>query len=167
MLGQTTPEPFKSDLISSWLFQATMLLMLGVYLIACLLYGDELQKQMPEAERIIIRSLLYVLAIITFPLTNLIRHIQLKLNQTMPFLGNDAKIEAKKRYFFTTMVSMLLIESLGVYGLLMFIWGDTVNTLYIFLGLSTLGMYLYRPKFNEYKSIITALSLESLIDSDK
>lgn len=158
MFGRTTPESFKSDLISSWLFQAIMILLLGVYLITCLFYGDQLQNPMPEAQRILIRSLLYLLAIITFPLTNLIRHIQLRLNQTMPFLDNDGRVVAKKRYFFTTMVSMLLIESVGLFGFLMFIWGDTANTLYIFISLSALGMYLYRPKLTEYNSIINALT---------
>jgi hypothetical protein len=76
----------------------------------------------------------------------------------MPFLDNDGRVVAKKRYFFTTMVSMLLIESVGLFGFLMFIWGDTANTLYIFISLSALGMYLYRPKFTEYNSIITALT---------
>ena len=158
MFGRTTPESFKSDLISSWLFQGIMILLLGVYLITCLFYGDQLQNPMPEAQRILIRSLLYLLAIITFPLTNLIRHIQLRLNQTMPFLDNDGRVVAKKRYFFTTMVSMLLIESVGLFGFLMFIWGDTANTLYIFISLSALGMYLYRPKLTEYNSIINALT---------
>ena len=158
MFGRTTPESFKSDLISSWLFQGIMILLLGVYLITCLFYGDQLQNPMPEAQRILIRSLLYLLAIITFPLTNLIRHIQLRLNQTMPFLDNDGRVVAKKRYFFTTMVSMLLIESVGLFGFLMFIWGDTANTLYIFISLSSLGMYLYRPKLTEYNSIINALT---------
>jgi uncharacterized membrane protein YbhN (UPF0104 family) len=158
MFGRTTPESYKSDLISSWLFQGIMIFLLSIYLIACSFYGDQLQNPMPEAQRILIRSLLYLLAIITFPLTNLIRHIQLRLNQTMPFVNNDGRVVAKKRYFFTTMVSMLLIESVGLFGFLMFIWGDTANTLYIFISLSALGMYLYRPKLTEYNSIINALT---------
>jgi hypothetical protein len=45
-----------------------------------------------------------------------------------------------------------------LFGFLMFIWGDTANTLYIFISLSALGMYLYRPKLTEYNSIINALT---------
>jgi hypothetical protein len=86
-------------------------------------------------------------------MTNLLRHIQLRLNQTMP----GAK-SAKSRYLLTVIVSMSLVESIGVFGLVMFLLGDSFNTLYIFIGMSALGMYLYRPKWVEYESIVAALA---------
>jgi hypothetical protein len=108
---------------------------------------------LPEERRVVFRTSFYVIAIIAFPITNLIRHIQLRLNQTMP--GNKS---AKSRYLLTVIVSMLLVEGVGTLGIVMFMLGDDFNTLYIFLGLSALGVYLYRPKEDEYDRIVDALA---------
>ena len=173
MPGRVEPEQLKSDLVLPWVIHGIMLAMLAAYVILCLIFGNRIQEPLPETQRVLIRTILYVVAIITFPMTNLIRHIQLRLNQTMPlshirseFDGcmdaggratHGAVAEAKKRYLVTIIVSMSLIESVGVFGFVMFILGDSYNTLYIFSGLSALGMFLYRPKVDEYARIVEAL----------
>jgi hypothetical protein len=160
MLGRIEPEQLKSDLILPCLVQGFMLATLATFLIVCIVYGNQIQEPLPEAQRVLIRTILYVVAIVTFPMTNLIRHIQLRLNQTMPCSRDTPRLEAKKRYLVTIIVSMSLIESVGVFGFVMFILGDNFNTLYIFSGLSALGMFLYRPKVNEYARIVETLTAQ-------
>jgi hypothetical protein len=160
MLGRIEPEQLKSDLILPWVIQGFMLTTLATFLIVCIAYGDQIQEPLPEAQRVLIRTILYVVAIVTFPMTNLIRHIQLRLNQTMPYSRATPGLEAKKRYLVTVIVSMSLIESVGIFGFVMFILGDNFNTLYIFSGLSALGMFLYRPKVDEYARILEALTTQ-------
>lgn len=160
MLGRVEPEQLKSDLFLPWVIAGIMLAMLGVSVIVCQTIGDQLQQPLPEAQRVLIRTLFYAVAIVTFPTTNLIRHIFLRLNQTMPYSHAAHENEAKKRYLVTVIVSMSLIESVGVFGFVMFILGDNFNTLYIFSGLSALGLFLYRPKVDEYASIIEALAAQ-------
>jgi hypothetical protein len=172
MLGRVEPEQLKSALILPWVILGFMLAMLMAYIIICLTIGDQLQQPLPQAQRVLIRTVLYAVAIVTFPLTNLIRYIQLRLNQTMPYFhaehGNDdcmdaggrAIAEAKNRYLVTVIVSLSLVESIGIFGFVMFILGDNFNTLYIFIGLSALGLYLYRPKADEYAAIIEALAAQ-------
>jgi hypothetical protein len=140
-------------LLPHWLVVGFMLLSLLTFLIICHRFGHELKEPLPEERRLFLRSIFYVIAIILFPITNLIRHIQLRLNQTMP--GNKP---AKSRYLLTIIVSMVLVENVGILGFVLFILGDDFNTLYIFLGLSTLGLYLYRPKQEEYDLIVEALT---------
>jgi hypothetical protein len=143
----------KNELLLHWFVVGMMLVTLVIYLCICHQFGHELQTPLPEERRVYIRSLFYAIAIIAFPITNLIRHIQLRLNQTMP--GNKS---AKSRYLLTVIVSMMLVEGTGVLGFVMFMLGDDFNTLYIFLGLSALGLYLYRPKMEEYQQIVEALT---------
>ena len=162
MLGRVELEQLKSDLLLPWVIQGFMLTTLAVILIVCITFGDQIQQPLPEVQRVLIRTILYVVAIVTFPMTNLIRYIQLRLNQTMPYSQNQPGIEAKKRYLLTVIVSMSLIESVGIFGLVMFILGDNFNTLYIFSGLSALGMFLYRPKVDEYARIIKALTSQKI-----
>ena len=160
MLGRVEPVQLKSDLFLPWLIQGVMLASLVVYIIVCITLGDQIQQPLPEAQRVLIRTILYVVAIVTFPMTNLLRYIQLRLNQTMPFSSIDPEGEAKKRYFVTIIVSMSLIESVGIFGFVMFVLGDNFNTLYIFTGLSALGLFLYRPKVHEYAGIVEALTAQ-------
>lgn len=145
----------KADLILPWVIVGVMLSLLVTIIIVCFTLGEQLQQPLPIAQRVLLRTIFYAIAIVTFPVTNLIRHIQLRLNQTMP--GDNP---AKNRYLVTVIVSMSLIESVGVLGLVMFIWGDDFNTLYIFTGLSALGLFLYRPKIDEYVEIINALAAQ-------
>lgn len=146
-------ESQKNVLLAHWLIVAMMLITLLGYILICHVFGYELQEPLPEEQRITIRTIFYVIAIVLLPLTNLIRHVQLKLNQTMP--GNKS---AKSRYLVTIIVSMALMEAIGVLGFVMYMLGDEFNTLYIFTGLSVLGMFLYRPKEDEYKQIVNELT---------
>ena len=147
----------KSDLKPLWILQGLLLTALIVSSTACLSHAEQIKDVLADDQRELIRTILYIISIITFPMTNLIRYIQLRLNQTMPFSESDTRSVAKKRYELTVTVSMLLIMTIGVYGVLMFIWGDTQNTLFIFTGLSALGLYLYRPKLPEYEALNEAL----------
>jgi len=160
MLGRVELEQLKSDLTMPWAIVGIMLAMLVAYVIVCIIFGDQIQTPLPEAQRILIRTILYVVAIVTFPMTNLIRHIQVRLNQTMPYSHGTPGIEAKNRYLVTVIVSMSLIEAVGFFGFVMFILGDNFNTLYIFSGLSALGLFLYRPKVDEYAKIVDALTAQ-------
>jgi len=131
MLGRVEPEKLKSDLTIPWAIVGIMLAMLVAYVIVCIISVIR-YKPLPEAQRVLIRTILYVITIVTFPMTNLIRHIQVRLNQTMPYSHGTPGIEAKNRYLVTVIVSMSLIEAVGFFGFVMFILGDNFNTLYIF-----------------------------------
>jgi hypothetical protein len=143
----------KNDLIPHWFVVGMMFFGLIIYLIICHQFGHELEEPLPESRRLVIRTIFYALAIAAFPVTNLIRHIQIRLNQTMP-----SNKSVKSRYLLTIIVSMTLVEAIGILGFVMFMIGDDFNTLYIFTGLSALGLYLYRPKEEEYAQIIEALA---------
>jgi hypothetical protein len=160
MGNQVEREQLKSDLILPWIIVGMMLAMLAAYIIICHVMGEQLQQPLPEAQRVLVRTVFYAVAIATFPLTNLIRHIQLRLNQTMPCADTAQGNIAKGRYLVTVIVSMALVEVVGAFGLVMYVFGDGFNTLYIFTGLSALGLFLYRPKADEYSEIIDAIAAQ-------
>lgn len=143
----------QKELAHHWLMVFLVFLSLVSYAVICHHFQHDRIPPLLEEQRMVIRSVFYVLAIIALPITNLIRHIQLRLNQTVP-----GKNSAKNRYGYTVLVSMVMMEGIGLLGFVMFMLGDGFNTLYIFLGLSTLGLFLYRPKPGEYASVVEALS---------
>jgi len=137
-----------------WLVCAMMLTSLAVYNLLCHLFAEQIRVgNLPEADRVLIRTVLYVSAIVLFPLTNLVRHVLLRLNQTMP-----GPADARQRYFTTIVVTQAMIEIVSTFGLVMFVLGDDFNTLYIFTLLGVVGIYLHKPKIEELESIQDALS---------
>ncbi|MDD4914223.1 MAG: hypothetical protein PHW13_04190 [Methylococcales bacterium] len=144
------------DLLAHYLFSAALLLLIVVYIVVCHVWGNEIRHTIDETERVAIRSVLYGIAIVLFPVVKLLRHIMIRLNQTMP--GGKS---AGRRYFFTISASLLLIETVGAFGFLMFILGDGFNTLYIFSVLALLGVYLHMPKIGEYSAIRAALAVKT------
>lgn len=147
-----TSSEKSNALTPHWLICATMLMLLMVYNLICHIWADDIRINLLESQRVTIRTLLYVIAIAVFPLTNLVRHIMLRLNQTMP--GDKT---AAQRYLVTVIVTQTMIEIVSVFGLLMFILGDDVNTLYIFTLMGVVGIYLHKPRQSEYQSIVYAL----------
>ncbi len=153
--SSTLSDSVAQGLRVPWVITGSMVFSLMMYLSLAHLAGAELQGtiSLMEEQRILIRTVLYIVAIITLPMTNLLRHVMLRLNQTMP-----GPYSAARRYLVTVVVSMAMVETIGLYGLIMFVLGDDFNNLYIFTGMSALGMYLYRPKASEYRSIVEARS---------
>ena len=143
-----------ADLISHWMLWIILLLLLVTYNVVCVVWGQQIQIQYDASDRLILKGLLYALSIFLFPLVKLIRHILLRLNQTMP---TDHK-SAHQRYFFTIAVSLMLIEVVGVFGFILFILGDEPKTLTIFSVLAALGLYLHKPNLQEYLAICNALN---------
>jgi hypothetical protein len=148
----TTQKSLKSELTLHWIIVICMLGMIISYNIICHFIGGEIQIPLEQQQRVLIRTILYVFAIILFPLSNLIRYILIRLNETMP-----GETPAKYRYLITVIVSLATVEIVGMFGFIMFILGDDFNTLYIFSVLAILGLFLHRPKQEEYQKIIEAL----------
>ena len=150
-------KQLKSDLKLHWVIVGIMLCLLFAYNFICHFFGAEIQIIVTDDQRILIRTIFYIIAIILFPLVNLLRHIMLRLNQTMPG-GNSAK----NRYLVTIIVNMTIIEIVGVFGFIMYLLGDGYNTLYIFSIMGALGVFIHRPKVEEYSQIIEALKVQHL-----
>jgi len=148
----TSRKQEKSELTIHWVIVGIMLTMLITYNIICHTIGTDIRINLAEEQRVFIRSIFYVIAIILFPLSNLLRHILLRLNQTMP--GDNS---AKNRYLMTTIITLVTIEIVGMFGFIMFMLGDEYNSLYIFSVLGALGLFLHRPREQEYRQIIEAL----------
>ncbi len=153
-------QQLQSDLLSSGIVRGVGLLSLMAIIVVCHFYANKIQLGFEEQQRIFIRTILYVVAILTFPVMKFVRHVMLRLNQT-----SKSKNSPKSRYRFTIIISMLVAESIGLYGLIMFILGDSYNTLYIFIMLSALAMFLYKPDQQEYRGLIESIETNNRKDS--
>ncbi len=101
---------------------------------------------------VLLRTLLYIVAIIGFLIIKLVRYVMIHLSKTM--LGN---ISAKSRYAKTVITSMILAEMLAIFAAILVIRQDEANNLYIFAVLFFLAMAIYRPSNTEYQDIVKTL----------
>lgn len=138
-------QQLQTDLLSAGIIRAVSLMSLMALLVICHIYVDEIQIGLDESQRITIRTVLYVVAILTFPVMKFVRHVMLRLHRN--------EKSPKSRYFLAILISMIISESIGIYGFIMYVLGDSYNTLYIFIMLSALAMFLHRPDKEEYKTL--------------
>jgi len=148
-------QEIQADLLGAGIIRAVALMSLVAMVAICHIYAEQIQLGFELQERVVLRTVLYVVAILSFPVMKFIRHVLVRLNQS-----GDGDKSAKRRYLSTIIVSMMMAESIGFYGVLMYVLGDSFNTLYIFVGLSALAMFLYQPKKEEYISIMQALDAD-------
>jgi hypothetical protein len=148
-------QQIQSGLLLPGFIRALFLMSLVALVAVCHIYAEQIQLGFDLQERVVLRTVLYIVAILSFPVMKFIRHVLVHLNKTSSRGGT-----AKSRYLSTIIISMLLAETIGFYGVLMYVLGDGFNTLYIFVGLSALAMFLYQPKSKEYISIIKALDVD-------
>lgn len=137
-----------------WWVVYTVIATVVVYNLVCHYYGVDMQLLWPEDQQALLRTVLYIIAILLLPLANLIRFILIRLNQTMP--GDKS---AEDRYFTTILITQMLVEIIASFGVVMFVLGDGYNTLYIFSILALLGTALHRPKLEDLASIEQALMI--------
>ena len=148
-----------NSLLFPWFITAFAVTLLSISFIFVHFYGVPFQQPLAESERIFWRTMFYILAILILPLTNLLRHIFLRLNQTMPLLvGANLEKTAQIRYALTVTVSQSMMILIGGFGGMIFYFGDVLNSFHILTGLAVLGAFLYRPKNAEYQQIIDALT---------
>ena len=138
-------QQLQSDLVTAGIIRAASLMSLMALLVICHIYTDKIQIGLDEQQRIILRTVFYVVALLTFPVLKFVRHVMLRLQRN--------KKSPKSRYLLAITVTMIISESIGIYGFIMYVLGDSYNTLYIFIMLSALAMFLHKPDKEEYKAL--------------
>jgi len=154
----------EKQLLILWIIWASMLGSLFIYVFICHLCGDQIRRAAsPNFPLDLIRSILYGLAIFTIFLTHILRKFMLTarsegsgpMSLKSSLLSNQPSFLAK--YTTAVIVSLVLSESIGIYGVVLFLLGDDFRTLYIFIGISALAMFFYRPKREELETLAIAM----------
>ena len=57
------------------------------------------------------------------------------------------------KYTVAVLVSLALCEGIGIYGVVLFFLGAELKILYIFIAISALSMFFYRPKMEELERL--------------
>ena len=147
---------YEKQLQVMWIIWAGMLGALVVYVSICLLGGDGIRGSANSLPLDLIRDILYGIAILTVILTHFLRNFMLggqsgnsaPMSSQPPSPSDQSAVVGK--YVTAMIVSLALSESIGIYGLVLFLLGDEFRTVCIFNGIAALSMFFYRPKREEF-----------------
>lgn len=143
-----------------WVF---MLASLGIYVLVCHLAAEDLRQDMGSDFPLDkLKGMLLVISIAEFVMTRYLRNAMLRAGVPQPGLTSagvypDAAFIALRKYTSATVVSMAISESIGIFGLILFMLGEDFRTLYLFILISAISMLYYRPRLAE----LQALALET------
>ena len=150
---------------------------LAIYLVVCHLAGSEsIDMGFDSYTLWIIKATLGVITCVSLVIAYFLRKSILKIRpaglassfieqtltsgtQPFPFKRH----EAVTKYMRATIISTAHSESVGIYGLILFLLSGEFITLYAFIGVSALAFYYFRPRLEELEQL--ALDLKRLNNS--
>ncbi len=153
-----------------WIIWAAMFGSLFIYVFICHQWGDQIRRTARANFPLdLMRKILYGVAIFTIFLTHILRKFMLTersdgsgpISLKSSLLSNRPSFLTK--YTTAMIVSLVLSESIGIYGFVLFLLGDSFRTLYVFMGISALAMSFYRPKREELETLAIAATIEDAI----
>ena len=169
MMEVSEKKANENGLLTFWIIWAAIFGSLFIYAFICHQVGVNIQQDIgPNFPLDLMKNVLYGVAISTLILTHFLRKFLLagrssgpesiSLNPPTP----SSQSSPMGKYGVAMLASLALSESIGVYGLVLFFVGESFRTLYTFLGISALAMFLYRPKREEVEALVKRDSVSAL-----
>ena len=156
---QPTTDP---QLRSAWLIWLLMTTTVIVLVVLILLFGEPIRASIKlELPLIWLRTVFYLAAFITFLLINLQRRVMLHPSYYRTQQTEPTKHCVSQRYRTVVMLSLALAASIALLGVLLYLVGDSRQTVGIFSLLSLLALIRYRPKSDELNRLTQSLEQQS------
>ena len=156
----------KAGMFKVWTVWIAMFLTLVLALIfAFLLGGDVEQRHHPRNIRQI-TQILYGVSIVGLILAYFIRRYMLHRASSKPLPEETSNTPGQispyiARYKPAVVVSLAIAESIAAFGLTIFFMEGNLTPFLIFLAMSLVGLFLYRPKFEEVEKLAIAIKQSS------
>lgn len=137
----TSTEELSKGLITLKVIWFAMLVSLVIYLLVGHFAVPMMGSFADDSLAGIIRPFLYFVSIATLIGTWFIRRV------VMPKEGSQQSLQdALSRYTTATIVALALSESIGIFGLVLFMLGKNPMDLYLLIAVSGIAMFTYRPQ---------------------
>lgn len=165
MLGENDRAAIAQGMRTLWIIWGAMMGSLVLYVFICYQWGDELrQAGSPAAVPVgTMRTLFFGITVFILAAARLIRKFMLArrpeapavMTSTAPGSGNPSLFLAT--YSTAVIVSLALSESIGIFGLVLFVLGDSLQVFRLFVAISVAALYFFRPRREELGAYAAAL----------
>jgi hypothetical protein len=156
----------KAGMFKVWTVWIAMFLTLVLALIFALLLGGNVEQRYHPRNIREITQILYGVSIVGLILAYFIRRYMLHRASSKPLLEETSNAPGQispyiARYKPAVVVSLAIAESIAAFGLTIFFMDGKLTPFLIFLAMSLVGLFLYRPKFEEVEKLAIAIKQSS------
>ena len=165
MLEKNEMQSINSGWNTIFILWLAMFISLAVYVFVGHMVGEKVAIFLGEDSSLgMLRGILYGISIATLFLTKYMRNLLLKSEKGSFQTGNQINQHpAVAKYIIAIVVSLALSESIGIYGLVLFLLGKNTVDLYSLITLSAVAMLYYRPKKEELFNVAQTLKMREAI----
>ena len=152
MLAETDRQEIQKQMKVAMFIWLAMLGSLVVYLLIARILGPEFPGRLnpnPVHNKLLIP--LISVGAVSLVLAGVMRKQLFKFSDapTGSSLDNEQIRAVCGKYIQAVIVSLAIVESVGIYGLVLYLLGARESIFYMFLGASAAGMLYYRPSLSE------------------
>ncbi|MYE89774.1 hypothetical protein F4X33_12340 [Candidatus Poribacteria bacterium] len=156
----------KAGMFKVWTVWIAMFLTLVLALIFAFLLGGDVEQRHHPLHIRQITQVLYGVSIVGLILAYFIRKYMLHRASSKPLPEEASNAPGQispyiARYKPAVVVSLAIAESVAAFGLTIFFMDGSLITFLIFLAIALVGLFLYRPKFEEVEKLAIAIKQSS------
>ena len=156
----------KAGMFKVWTVWIAMFLTLVLVLIFAVLLGGAVEQRHHPRNIRHITQILYGVSIVGLILAYFIRKYMLHRASSKPLSEETSNAPGQispyiARYKPAVVVSLAIAESIAAFGLTIFFMDGKLTPFLIFLAMSLVGLFLYRPKFEEVEKLAISIKQSS------
>lgn len=151
-------ERFNRQFLQLWIIWSGMISSLVIYVVICHLLEDQIPGTViPEGFPLdMLRNIMIGLSAAELVLIGYLRRRATEGPRSRRKPGTAPRPVIHKQVFITrysalVIATLAIAETIGVFGLVLFLLGDGYTTLHLFIGVSAAAMIIYRPGTDEFK----------------
>lgn len=142
----TTEQDSERVLAAAKIIWLALLGSLALYLVVGRLAAPRFASPMSGETYAVLRTALIALGIVTLIAAKYLRRLILGA-------GQDRRATVPQRYASAVIASLAMSESVGIYGLVLYLLGKNEMDLYLLVGISAAAMFYFRPRPEELRGL--------------
>lgn len=163
MLEAQEKEAINKGMLTLWVIWGAMLGSLFIYVVVCHVLGEGFGRiEGSDLSIGLLRKILAGMGVVVVLVAYFMRRFILSGQRVIPQSKPDERTVGWNttpfvaQYMAVVIVSIALSEGIGIFGFVLFILGDSFQTLYTFIVVSALAMFFFRPKSEELDKLASA-----------
>jgi hypothetical protein len=144
-----TDQELNKGLLTLKVIWSAMLMSLAVNLFVGLQIAANVQASLTDETFGVLKMVCYIIALVTLIVTRYVRKWILSGKGQNRLPSRAVRHPAIQTYTTATILALAMSESIGIFGLVLFLLGKNPMDLYLLLLVSAAAMFMYRPSKEE------------------
>ncbi len=160
MSPEHNTESFEKGMLVTRIIWAGIFVCLFIYVIVChAVAGGDFRNEISDVPLDLMRNILFGVSVIVLSLAYFIRRriVSVEPGSAVNRPSSPASprnlAQFLPKYTAAILVSSALSEAVGIFGLVLFLLGDSFQNLYLFVGISAIALIYFRPKKEEIEKM--------------